>query len=392
MATPTKLSHCELSVVLPCLDEAETLAACITKAQDSMARLGIEGEVVVADNGSTDGSPEIALALGARVVSVPRRGYGAALRHGITAAEGTYVVMADADDSYALDDLGPFVAALRGGADLVMGDRFAGGIEPGAMTGLHRYVGNPVLSFLGRLLFRVPVHDFHCGMRGFRRDRMVELDLRTDGIEFASEMVVRAALADLDIVEVPTTLRPAGRSREPHLRTWRDGWRHLRYLLVFSPRWLLLYPAVALVLGGSAAFAALWAGSVTVGGLTFDVQTMTVAATAIVVGLQAGGLALVSRAFASRLGLLPRNDRLERALDHFTLEWGLVVGALMVAGGAAAFAAAAVHWSGTDFGRLTTDDMRLPLAGMLLVVAGTQVVMVSFLLSLTRAGRQTAAG
>jgi len=391
MATPTKLSHCELSVVLPCLDEAETLAACITKAQDSMARLGIEGEVVVADNGSTDGSPEIALAHGARVVSVPRRGYGAALRHGITAAEGTYVVMADADDSYALDDLGPFVAALRGGADLVMGDRFAGGIEPGAMNGLHRYLGNPILSFLGRLLFHVPVHDFHCGMRGFRRNRMVALDLRTDGMEFASEMVVRAALADLDIVEVPTTLRPAGRTRGPHLRTWRDGWRHLRYLLVFSPRWLFLYPALALVLGGTAVFAALWAGSVTVGALTFDVQTMTVAATAIVVGLQAGGLALVARAYAFRLGLLPRNHRLERVLDHFTLELGLVVGALMVAAGVAAFAGAAMHWSSTDFGRLTTDDMRLPLAGMLLVAAGTQVVMVSFLLSLSRAGRRTAA-
>ncbi|HET6663903.1 MAG TPA: glycosyltransferase family 2 protein, partial [Acidimicrobiales bacterium] len=342
MASATELTTCELSVVLPCLNEAETLATCITKARDSMARLGIDGEIVVADNGSNDGSQAIAVEHGARVVPVPERGYGAALRTGIAHARGTFVIMADADDSYALDDLEPFVTQLRQGSDLVMGDRFAGGIAPGAMPALHRYLGNPVLSFVGRRFFRVPIHDFHCGMRGFRRDRMLELGLRTNGMEFASEMVVRASLAGLDIAEVPTTLRPDGRSREPHLRTWRDGWRHLRFLLAFSPRWLFLYPALLLVTGGAVAFAALWTGPVRVGDVAFDVQTMTLAATAIVVGLQTGGLALVSRAYGFRLGLLPRSDRLERMLDRFTLEWGLIVGALMTLGGGVCFVAAVV--------------------------------------------------
>jgi glycosyltransferase involved in cell wall biosynthesis len=230
----------ELTVVLPCLNEAETLAVCIRKAKSSIASLGVDGEVVVADNGSTDGSQGIARDEGARVVDVPIRGYGAALMAGITEAQGTFVIMADADDSYDLSNLGPFLEALRGGADLVMGNRFAGGIEPGAMPALHRYLGNPVLTAIGRVLFRSPVRDFHCGIRGFRRDAIIGLDLRTTGMEFASEMVVKATLQKLAIVEVPTTLSPDGRSRPPHLRTWRDGWRHLRFLLLYSPRWLFL--------------------------------------------------------------------------------------------------------------------------------------------------------
>src|SRR5918994_3349045 len=260
----------ELSVVLPCLNEAETLATCITKARGSMEALGVDGEIVVADNGSTDGSERIATSLGARVVPVPERGYGAALRTGIAAAKGRYVIMADADDSYALHDLGPFLEALRGGADLVMGNRFAGGIEPGAMPALHRYLGNPVLSWVGRLFFKVPINDFHCGMRGFARDRILGLGLTTTGMEFASEMVVRAAIGGLTITEVPTTLKPDGRSREPHLRTWRDGWRHLRFLLAFSPRWLFLYPAVFLVVLGTVVFTRLAVGPVSIGSVTFD--------------------------------------------------------------------------------------------------------------------------
>jgi len=392
MSSAAGSSSLEVSVVLPCLDEAETLATCISKAQASLDRLAIVGEVVVADNGSTDGSQEIAVEHGARVVPVAERGYGAALRAGIAEARGTYVIMADADDSYALDELEPFVTRLRQGADMVMGDRFAGGIAPGAMPAMHRYLGNPILSLVGRRFFRVPIHDFHCGMRGFRRDRILGLGLRTNGMEFASEMIVRASLAGLEIAEVPTTLRPDGRSRAPHLRTWRDGWRHLRFLLAFSPRWLFLYPSLLLVVGGTAVFATLWSGPVHVGELAFDVQTMTLAATATVVGLQAGGLALVSRAYSFQLGLLPRSDRLERVLDRFTLEWGVLVGTLMALGGAAAFVGAFLHWSGTDFGGLTTDDMRLPLLGMLLVVAGAQVVLVSFLLSLTRIGEDAVPG
>jgi glycosyltransferase involved in cell wall biosynthesis len=380
------LTMIELSVVLPCLNEAETLATCITKARRSMEELGIDGEIVVADNGSTDGSQSIAESLGARVVPVPERGYGAALRTGIAAAEGQFVIMADADDSYALDNLGPFVEALRGGADLVMGNRFAGGIEPDAMPALHRYLGNPVLSWLGRLFFRVPINDFHCGMRGFRRDRIMGLGLTTTGMEFASEMVVRSAINGLNITEVPTTLKPDGRSRAPHLRTWRDGWRHLRFLLAFSPRWLFLYPAVVLVVVGTAVFARLAVGPVTIGSVTFDIQTMIAAASAIIVGIQAGVLAMVSRAYASSLGLLPRSLRVERFLDRFTLEWGLIVGFAMTLAGVGSFVLAVLNWRETDFGALTTEDMRLPLLGMLLIVAGSQVILGSFLLSLTRIG------
>jgi Glycosyl transferase family 2 len=380
------LTMIELSVVLPCLNEAETLATCITKARRSMEELGIDGEIVVADNGSTDGSQSIAESLGARVVPVPERGYGAALRTGIAAAEGQFVIMADADDSYALDNLGPFVEALRGGADLVMGNRFAGGIELDAMSALHRYLGNPVLSWLGRLFFRVPINDFHCGMRGFRRDRIMGLGLTTTGMEFASEMVVRSAINGLNITEVPTTLKPDGRSRAPHLRTWRDGWRHLRFLLAFSPRWLFLYPAVVLVVVGTAVFARLAVGPVTIGSVTFDIQTMIAAASAIIVGIQAGVLAMVSRAYASSLGLLPRSLRVERFLDRFTLEWGLIVGFAMTLAGIGSFVLAVLNWRETDFGALTTEDMRLPLLGMLLIVAGSQVILGSFLLSLTRIG------
>jgi Glycosyl transferase family 2 len=384
--SPTATVPLELTVVIPCLNEAETLAVCVDKARGAIASMGVNGEVVVADNGSTDGSREIAAAHGARVVPVAVRGYGAALQAGIRAAQGEYVIMADGDDSYALDDLEPFVEALRDGADLVMGNRFAGGIAPGAMPPLHRYVGNPVLSFIGRRMFRVPVGDFHCGMRGFRRDRVLDLDLNTTGMEFASEMVVRSAVSGLDITEVPTTLRPDGRSRRPHLRTWRDGWRHLRFLLTLSPRWLLLYPGLALVLVGGVAFGVLAAGPVTIGGVTFDVQTMTAAATALVVGLQAVGLAVVSRAMAARYRLLPPSRRLDRWSARLSLEVGMAVGGVLGLLGLAAFVVAVLRWQDTGFGRLATDDMRLPLLGLLLVVAGAQVLFVSFLLALTRLG------
>jgi hypothetical protein len=377
---------CDLSVVLPCLNEAETLETCIRKAQKSIGDLDLDGEVVVADNGSTDGSQQIAKDLGARLLSVPERGYGAALRAGIGDARGQFVIMADADDSYALDALEPFVEGLRGGADLVMGNRFAGGIAPGAMPALHRYIGNPVLSRLGRLFFHVPIHDFHCGMRGFRRDRIMALRLRTRGMEFASEMIVRAALANLTITEVPTTLQPDGRSRAPHLNTWRDGWRHLRFLLAFSPRWLFLYPALTFMTVGLIGLIALAPGPIAIGDVSLDVQTMVGAATLLIIGLQMAALALVSRAYAARLGLLPRSRRLETLLDRFTLEWGVIVGVLMGAAGLAAFVAATVRWQRTGFGQLAIETMRLPLFGMVLLVAGTQVIGSSFMLSLTRIG------
>lgn len=382
------MADVELSVVLPCLNEAETLETVVRKALRSFGELDVIGEVVVADNGSTDGSQDIARASGARVVDVPVKGYGAALRAGIESAQGTYVIMGDADDSYAMDQSGPFLEALRGGADLVMGNRFAGGIAPGAMPWVHRYLGNPVLSFLGRLFFRIPIHDFHCGMRGFRRERIRSLGLQTTGMEFASEMVVRSSLAKLTIVEVPTTLQPDGRSRPPHLRTWRDGWRHLKFLLAFSPRWMFLYPSLFLLALGAFGMAVLSFGPVEVGSVVFDVQTMIVAAAAVVLGIQGTGLALATRAFAARLGLLPASARLDRLLDRFALERGLVVGALLSLVGCLFFVAAVVNWEGAGFGSLAFSAVRIPLIGLVLVVSGAQMILVSFMLSLTRMGEQ----
>ncbi|MGY1620432.1 glycosyltransferase family 2 protein [Geodermatophilus sp. SYSU D00691] len=381
---PVEQDVCELSVVLPCLNEAETLVTCIRKAQRSMTSLGIDGEVVVADNGSTDGSQELARAAGARVVHVDRRGYGAALQGGIAAAHGRFVLMADADDSYALDDIGDFVAALRDGADLVMGNRFRGGIERGAMPFLHRYLGNPVLSWAGRRFFRVPIGDFHCGMRAFRRDRVLALGLQTDGMEFASEMVVRAGLTGLRITEVPTVLRPDGRSRAPHLNTWRDGWRHLRFLLALSPRWFLLYPGLVLSVLGTLGLAVLAVDNLTVGALTFSVHTMLAFATAVVVGLQVTGVAAISRAYAWRLGLLPQSPRLEKWIQRTTLERGLLLGVLCALAGIGCFVGALVQWGSTGFGELDpVQTMQLPILGMVLIVGGVQLVLVGFLASIS---------
>lgn len=377
---------CELSIVLPCLNEAETIATCVSKARASLAKLGVVGEVIVADNGSTDGSQDIAVAQGARVIAVPARGYGAALRGGIAAARGEYVLMADADDSYALDDLGGFLDRLRSGADLVMGNRFTGGIEPGAMPALHRYLGNPVLSRLGQAFFRVPIGDFHCGIRAFRRDRIVGLRLQTDGMEFASEMIVRATVSGLRIEEVPTVLRPDGRSHPPHLRTWRDGWRHLKFLLAFSPRWLMLYPGLLLTVVGAAGLVWLSFGTLTVGEISFSVQTMLACATATVAGLQAIGLAVLARSYAAKLQLLPPHAGLDRALLRFSLERGVLVGVVASVFGVAAFVVAVVRWGSAGFGNLDpTTSMRLPIWGMVLIVGGLQAIMISFMLSMTRA-------
>ncbi|MCE0761788.1 glycosyltransferase family 2 protein [Pseudonocardia kujensis] len=378
----------ELTVVLPCLNEAETLETCIRKARASMAELGVAGEVVVADNGSTDGSQEIAVSSGARVVDVPKRGYGAALTAGIHAAKGRFVIMADADDSYALEDLGRFLEGLRGGADLVMGNRFHGGIEPGAMPFLHKYLGNPVLSMLGRLFFRIPIGDFHCGIRGFRRERVLQLGLRTSGMEFASEMVVRASLAHFRITEVPTTLRPDGRSRSPHLRTWRDGWRHLRFLLAFSPRWLFYYPSMTLQIIGLVGVVWLAFGPQRIGGVGFDIHSMVAFATMFIVGMQGVGLAVIARSYAAHLGLLPPpSEKAERIFARLTLEKGLVVGGLLMLLGVACFLVALTRWGVLGFGALdVVQSMRVPIVGMVLAVAGFQLVIVSFALSLTRIG------
>ena len=379
----------ELTVVLPCLNEAETLAVCIRKAKASIAGLGIDGEVVIADNGSTDGSQDIARAEGARVVDVPIRGYGAALTAGIADAKGEFVIMGDADDSYDLSNLGPFVEALRGGADLVMGNRFAGGIEPGAMPALHRYLGNPVLTAVGRILFRSPVKDFHCGLRGFRREAILELDLRTTGMEFASEMVVKATLNKLNIVEVPTTLSPDGRSRAPHLRTWRDGWRHLRFLLLYSPRWLFLYPGMILFLVGLVLGGVLLAGPIQIGEHALDVSALVYAMAAVLIGFQAILFAAFSRAFVANEGLMPPSPGMQKAFKILNLERGLIIGLLLLIVGVALAIYGFIHWGSSDFGALDARDaIRLAVPAATLSVLGFETIMGSFFLSVLGLSRR----
>ncbi|MCX6506466.1 MAG: glycosyltransferase family 2 protein [Actinobacteria bacterium] len=379
----------ELTVVLPCLNEAETLAVCIRKAKASIAGLGIDGEVVIADNGSTDGSQDIARAEGARVVDVPIRGYGAALTAGIADAKGKFVIMGDADDSYDLSNLGPFVEALRGGADLVMGNRFAGGIEPGAMPALHRYLGNPVLTAVGRILFRSPVKDFHCGLRGFRRQAILELDLRTTGMEFASEMVVKATLNKLNIVEVPTTLSPDGRSRAPHLRTWRDGWRHLRFLLLYSPRWLFLYPGMILFLVGLVLGGVLLAGPIQIGEHALDVSALVYAMAAVLIGFQAILFAAFSRAFVANEGLMPPSPGMQKAFKVLNLERGLIIGLLFLIVGVALAIYGFIHWGSSDFGALDARDaIRLAVPAATLSVLGFETIMGSFFLSVLGLSRR----
>ena len=379
----------ELTVVLPCLNEAETLAVCIRKAKASIAGLGIDGEVVIADNGSTDGSQDIARAEGARVVDVPIRGYGAALTAGIADAKGEFVIMGDADDSYDLSNLGPFVEALRGGADLVMGNRFAGGIEPGAMPALHRYLGNPVLTAVGRILFRSPVKDFHCGLRGFRREAILELDLRTTGMEFASEMVVKATLNKLNIVEVPTTLSPDGRSRAPHLRTWRDGWRHLRFLLLYSPRWLFLYPGMILFLVGLVFGGVLLAGPIQIGEHALDVSALVYAMAAVLIGFQAILFSAFSRAFVANEGLMPPSPGMQKAFKVLNLERGLIIGLLLLIVGVALAIYGFIHWGSSDFGALDARDaIRLAVPAATLSVLGFETIMGSFFLSVLGLSRR----
>jgi glycosyltransferase involved in cell wall biosynthesis len=380
---------CDLSVVLPCLDEAETLAICITKAQRAMKELAVDGEVIVADNGSADGSQEIARRLGARVIDVPVKGYGSALLSGIAAARSEFVVMADADNSYDLSDLEPFVDALRGGAELVMGNRFLGGIEPGAMPTLNRYVGNPILTRLGRLLFRSPSGDFHCGMRAFRRSSILSLGLRTAGMEFASEMVVRATLAKLRIVEVPVTLSPDGRTRTPHLRPWRDGWRHLRFLFLYSPRWLFFYPGIALMLVGVALGIALLPGPLHIGSVGLDVNAFVYCAVAVIIGFQAVLFSVLARAFAVGAGLLPPSRNTERIFRIVTLEVGLAVGALLLLAGIGLSVYTVWFWSGRSFGALSTSStIRLVVPAAMLMILGLETVLASFFLSILGINRR----
>jgi glycosyltransferase involved in cell wall biosynthesis len=373
----------ELTILMPCLDEAETVGACVRAARSWLERSGVSGEVIIADNGSSDGSQALAEAEGARVVPIPRRGYGAALAGGIDAAQGTFVIMGDSDESYDFSALDPFLAELRDGADLVMGNRFRGGIAPGAMPRLHRYLGNPVLSGIGRLFFHIPIGDFHCGLRGFRRDRILDLDLRTPGMEFASEMVVKAALADLDIREVPTTLSPDGRSRPPHLRTWSDGWRHLRFLLLFSPRWLFLIPGMIAFVGGLLLTAVLLAGPIDIGPFGLDVSALVYAAGATIGGFHAVSFALFTKILAISRGFLPPDDRINRLGGSFRLERGLLVGALVLAIGLTTAIVSFLRWGDAGWSGLDPgEQLRLVVPAMLGIVLGSSIVLTSFYLSI----------
>src|ERR1044072_8338049 len=372
----------EVSVLMPCLNEAETIATCIKKAQTWMVKNHVAGEVMIADNGSTDGSQRIARVMEARVVDVPERGYGAALRAGIEAAAGKYVIMGDADDSYNFANLEPFVSKLRDGYDLVMGNRFAGGIEPGAMPPLHKYLGNPVLTGIGRLLFRSPCRDFHCGLRGFSKEAALKMDLRTPGMEFASEMVVKATLNKLRIIEVPTTLSPDGRSREPHLRSWRDGWRHLRFLLLYSPRWLFYNPGVLLMLVGLAVGLWLLPGPRAVGSVTFDVHTLLYAAAAVLTGFQAVNFAVFTKIFGVTSGLLPPDAKLDKAFKYVTLESGIVAGVVLFLTGLGLSIFAVSDWGAHSFGALDpTRILRLVIPAVSAMMLGSEIVLSRFFLS-----------
>ncbi len=375
----------ELTVLMPCLNEARTLGPCIRKARAFFDSAGIAGEVLIADNGSTDDSPAIAHSEGARVLHVALRGYGAALIAGIRSARGRFVIIGDADDSYDFSRLQGFVDALRQGHQLVMGNRFAGGILPGAMPALHRYLGNPVLSFVGRLFFRSPVRDFHCGLRGFDREAMLALDLNSPGMEFASEMVVKATLNGMRVCEVPTTLSPDGRDRPPHLRSWRDGWRHLRFLLVHAPAWLFMFPGVALLVAGLAFAMPLAWGPIPMGRFTLDIHTLLYASVAACLGLQMLLFAGASSSHAVQIGVLPAMPRGLAWARSVTLELALLSGLGLFVGGAILAGISVWMWSGADFraidpGRL----MRVAIPAAALMMAGFQVATTGFLMEFIR--------
>jgi glycosyltransferase involved in cell wall biosynthesis len=379
----------ELSIVMPCLNEAETLETCIRKAFGFLAANGVRGEVIIADNGSTDGSQALAERSGARVVRVEQKGYGNALQGGIAAARGEFIAMGDADDSYDFSSLMPFIEKLRDGYDLVMGNRFAGGVLPGAMPPLHRYLGNPILTGLGRLFFSSPVGDFHCGLRAFRKSAYERMQLRTTGMEFASEMVVKATLLGMRVTEVPTVLHPDGRSRAPHLRSWRDGWRHLRFLLLYSPRWLFLYPGILLMTVGLIGGALIVPRNAVFGHIGFDANSLLYSAAAVMIGYQAILFAFFTKVFAIGAGLLPVDDKLQRLANMTSLEFGVSIGVLLMAGGLGGSLWAVHIWNQADFGVLDPHKMlRLVIPSVTALILGCETVLSSFFLSVLSLARK----
>ncbi len=366
----------KLTVLMPCLNEAETLATCIEKANDFFVRSKIPGEVLIADNGSTDGSQAIALELGARIVDVPNKGYGNALIAGIENSFGEFIIMGDADDSYNFSSLEAFVEKLEEGYELVIGNRFLGGIEPGAMPPLHRYLGNPVLSWMGRKFYKIDIGDFHCGLRGFRRASIQKIGLRSGGMEFASEMVVKSKLHELKICEVPTTLSPDGRSRPPHLRTWRDGFRHLRFLFLYSPRWLFFYPGLILAGISFLAGIVLEITTVHIGNVGFGVDSLAVVCSLFIVGIQAIFFSAFSKIYGIRMGLIPDNPTV-RKFRFFMKPANLIAaGTGLLALSTAGLIAAFLYWGGKNFGNLNpVDALRFILPSSAFLVVGFQLFM-----------------
>jgi glycosyltransferase involved in cell wall biosynthesis len=373
----------ELTILMPCLNEAETLQVCIEKALDYLKRSGLPGEVVVADNGSTDGSQDIARAAGARVVDVPVRGYGAALIGGCKSARGRFIIMGDADDSYNFSDLDAFIEALRGGGELVMGNRFKGGIAPGAMPFLHRYLGNPVLSWLGRLFFQIPIGDFHCGLRGYNRESILGLGLKSTGMEYASEMVVKSSLAKLRIVEVPTTLSPDGRSRAPHLKTWRDGWRHLRFLLLHSPKWLFAVPGLMLIgLSLLLGMLTLFGPAQITPDVSIDYHTLIASCFILIIGVQLVLFSMISRAYAASEGFLPQPYRMRKTLLSLNLEGLLLIALALLVLGLAGTGWSLWYWASKDFGNIAQPDMlRIFVPSLTIVTCAIQMAAGAFLAS-----------
>src|SRR5574341_96973 len=373
----------EVTILMPCLNEAETLGRCIQKAQKFLEQNNINGKVLVADNGSTDGSQDIARRLGADIVHVPHKGYGAALLGGIEAAKGKYIIMGDADDSYDFMSIMPFIEKLRSGYDLVMGNRFQGGIQPDAMPPLHRYLGNPILSGIGRLFFHVPIGDFHCGLRGFSKQAALQMNLQTTGMEFASEMVIKAHLNGMRITEVPTILYPDGRTRRPHLRSWRDGWRHLRFMLLFSPRWLFLIPGILLMTLGALVGIWLIPSPRHVFGVVLDVYTLLYCAIAILVGFQSTLFAVLTKIYGINHNLLPKDPGFLALFRYFKLETGILFGRVLLTGGLAGSVIAFLDWQGRGFGELNpSTTSRTIIPAVLAIILGCQIILSSFFMSI----------
>lgn len=372
----------ELTILMPCLNESRTLKICIDKAQKFLADNNIDGEVLIADNGSTDGSQDIARNAGARVVDIEEKGYGSALIGGCNAALGEYVIMGDSDDSYDFSNLMPFVEKLREGYELVMGNRFKGGIEKGAMPPLHKYLGNPVLSTIGRILYKSPIKDFHCGLRGYNRESIMKLNLHTTGMEYASEMVVQATLHKLKICEVPTTLKKDGRDRPPHLRSWSDGWRHLTFLLMHSPNWLFLYPGMLLFIVGLVLSAKIVINPIIVGNITFDVNTLVYSAMATIVGFQLILFYVLTKKYAAVTKFIPM-DKFDKYLIKLTMNRGIFFGAIFCITGLIGSIVAVILWSHTGFGDLeSTKMLRLTIPMIILFVCGIQLMFSSFFLGI----------